>query len=295
MTGLPAKAPQTRFERLAAKLAAAGCTLPAPIARFLEGEARPLALSVRRDLPAWCEAGNYSPEQAEALAALISELVKRPDYLEAVAHGGARINLDGQEDGSVAAPERAHARRRLAEQRGERQAAGMAAALDARPRPSSPSPAAPSLAALAEALDALPASPTEMPAPSTAPRRVPVVEVRKRRARAAAPRPEPAPARAAANPKAPARPSTPAPLPVPSLLVREVVERIGARRSAPRIIGRFVEVGRIEAAEDERSGWATDAIEALISDGYDRATATAQVLQLIDDMLVGIMPKRERR
>ena len=37
------------------------------------------------------------------------------------------------------------------------------------------------------------------------------------------------------------------------------------------------------------------AIETLVSDSYDRAAATKQVTSAVDDMLSGIVPKRERR
>jgi hypothetical protein len=90
------------FDAIAGELLAAGLTLPPPIQAALDGQPIPLSLGTREQLPAWCAAHAYSPEQTDLLNRAISRLVTSPDYRRALsADLAVRVNLDGEPDGRV--------------------------------------------------------------------------------------------------------------------------------------------------------------------------------------------------
>ena len=102
------------LQTLAKALTDDGLALPAPVRSFLEGKPQPLALDTRERLADWCAAHGYSDEQRQRLHKLIRTLASRERYLQAVASGASRIDLDGTDTGPVSDIERESAAKRLA-------------------------------------------------------------------------------------------------------------------------------------------------------------------------------------
>jgi hypothetical protein len=68
-----------------------------PLARAIDGDYVPLSLTTRDDWPAWAALNGYSADQVEALGKCVAELVRWPNYIEAVASDLAvRIDYDGK-------------------------------------------------------------------------------------------------------------------------------------------------------------------------------------------------------
>ena len=88
---------EPRFVTVARQLIAAGRQIPAPLARAADGDFVPLSLTTRDDWPAWAALNGYSAEQIELLARCVADLVRWPNYLEAVASDLAmRVDYDGK-------------------------------------------------------------------------------------------------------------------------------------------------------------------------------------------------------
>ena len=76
-----------------------------PVPPVLEGEAKPLALSTRTDLPVWCELHGYGNDETAVniLQKAISAHVKSGSYISALASDlSERHDLDGQPVGGPA-------------------------------------------------------------------------------------------------------------------------------------------------------------------------------------------------
>ena len=84
--------PQGYFAKLIDQIRARG--LPVPTA--LAGEAQPLALSTRADLPPWCELNGYDDDAFGVLNEAIGVHTRSASYLKAlVADLAVRVDLDG--------------------------------------------------------------------------------------------------------------------------------------------------------------------------------------------------------
>ena len=265
----------SHLRQLASKITESGLPLPAPIASFIDGRPRPLAYSVRDNLPGWCAANGYSEDQQESLANIVRIIVRHDRYLKVVAaESTERVDLDGQVEAPVSDEDRDNAAKVLSARK-RRHKRGKAVVKMKPPETDAPLPAP------------VTTSPTPPPARSSASF---AISIRPRFAGSPVPkRQTTTTARPSSAPKVSAAPP---PRPVlPTAIIREVVERVDNRRGSTRLIRAYLKSGNHSAIAAERTAWINDAAKLLVVDGHDRAAASHQVNEMVDFMLIGIVPK----
>ncbi len=138
-----------------------------------DADLRPLALSTREDVRAWIDSQSVDRWRARALLGVMQQHGYRLTYQQVVAAGGMRINLHGEPVEPVTADGQAHAKGRIA--------AIWAARLEAEARPAgppqppqaAPGPSKPKGAVTAKS------APPPAPLPSSPPKVMPTVIVKK--------------------------------------------------------------------------------------------------------------------
>ena len=268
------------LRKLVAELA--GVELPVPVTRFLQGQPVPFALNTRETLAAWCSSHGYDDGQQKALARLIGVITRRDRYLEALAAGEHRIDLDGLDTGPPSEDDRAGVVLGLTALKARRQAGAS--------KPAQPAP----VEAHAPPVVPEPVSSSEATVETLSPARPPLLSM----PRSARPAPMPGRDQAVKKdvPARPPRPSAVRPIGSPLTLlpvfaVREAVERINNRRHALKLIVAHNRAGNHAAAQAERASWVADAAGVLAGDGHARDVATVQVAGLVDDMLTGVVSR----
>ena len=77
-------------------------------------------------------------------------------------------------------------------------------------------------------------------------------------------------------------------------MLREHIQRLDARRHSTRLITTWVRVRNHAAVAAEREAWVEATLASLLAEGYPCDGARGQVLDMVDDALIGIVPVQAR-